>query len=172
MSKKDLKNNPLLKELTDEELKQVINVLKPKKVEAGKIIVEEGEEGDSLFLFEDGEVEVISTLTLDYGGAMGQAEKSMARLDGKHIGFFGEMSLLTQAPRSATIRAITDCKLYELKKSDFEELSKQNPEIGYKLVKKMAQVMANRLRKMNSDILKLTTALSIALSKMAKKKKK
>ena len=41
--------------------------------------------------------------------------------------FFGEVSLLTGEPRSATVTAVTDCVVYEIRKQDFEPLLKARP---------------------------------------------
>jgi CRP/FNR family cyclic AMP-dependent transcriptional regulator len=75
------------------------------------------------------------------------------------------MAMFENDVRSATLTASTDCVLYEIKRDDFERLTQQNCALGYKLVRKIAEVLCNRVRQGNQDILKLTTALSIALSK-------
>jgi CRP-like cAMP-binding protein len=75
------------------------------------------------------------------------------------------MALFENDLRSATITASEDCLLFEVKRNDFESLCKQHPLLGYKLVKKIAAVLCERVRKGNQDILKLSTALSIALSR-------
>ena len=57
------------------------------------------------------------------------------------------------------------CTFAIIYKSDFINLAESNKEIGYILYKNIATVLAERLRKANNDILKLTTALTLVLSK-------
>ncbi len=156
----------LLEDLTKEELTHLTRILKPLKYKEGETIIVEEEDGDSLFIFKEGTVQVSSQITLKVGShSWSEVEKSFATLDASIMNFFGEMSLITGAPRSATIKAITPCILFEITKDDFEELSDQHPKIGYKIMKKIGATLSNRIRQMNGNILKLTTALSIALSK-------
>jgi CRP-like cAMP-binding protein len=82
--------------------------------------------------------------------------------------FFGEMSLITGAPRSATIKALQPCLLYEITKEDFENLAIKYPVIGYKILKAIVFILSNRIRELNQSVLKLTTALSIVVSKQKK----
>lgn len=136
------------------------------KIPAGEVIMREGDIGDSMYLFGEGEVMVTKNLTLKTGKrGFSQAEKSMVRLDARYVSFFGDMAMFENDVRSATLTASTDCLLYELKRDDFERLTQQNSALGYKLVRKIAEVLCHRVRQGNQDILKLTTALSIALSK-------
>jgi CRP-like cAMP-binding protein len=75
------------------------------------------------------------------------------------------MALFESETRSATITASEDCLVFEVKRRDFDALCERHPKLGYKLVKKIAAVLCERVRKGNQDILKLSTALSIALSR-------
>lgn len=161
-----LTNISFLRDLTTNELDSFASILKQRKFKEGDTIVNEGEEGFTMYIFKEGQVQVVNHITLRIGSHdWSDAEKSIATLDASKMNFFGEMSLLTGAPRSATIKAVTPCILYEIHKDDFEELSKQQPEMGYKILWQIASVLCNRIKANNSDILKLTTALSIALSK-------
>lgn len=126
----------------------------------------EGEVGDSMYLFAEGEVLVTKNLTMKTGKrGFSQAEKSMVRLDARYVSFFGDMAMFENDVRSATITASTDCLLYEIRREDFERLASRDPVLGYDLIRKIAAVLCHRVRQGNQDILKLTTALSIALSK-------
>ncbi len=170
MSKKkgieSFKRIGILSDLTEEELEEVYKIAKKVEFPAGAVIMKEGEVGDSMFLFLEGEVEVSKNLTLKIGKkGFSQAEKSMVKLNAKYVSFFGEMAMFENDTRSATITAKTDCLLYEIKRKDFERLCEARPEIGYKVIRRIATVLSQRVRKGNQDILKLTTALSIALSK-------
>jgi CRP-like cAMP-binding protein len=89
----------------------------------------------------------------------------MVRLNARFVSFFGDMAMFENEVRSATITAATDCLLYEVGRADFERLALEDPPLGYQLVRRIATVLCGRVRQGNQDILKLTTALSIALSK-------
>ncbi len=160
-----LKEIPLFKSLSDSELEIVKKRLKKVSYSAGDTIIEEGETGPTMYIFERGRVKITRNLTLKIGERWGAAERAMDVLDANQVGFFGEMSLLTGAPRSATITAITDCVFYTLDAKDLEELKEAHPEIAYKILREIAVVLANRVRKLNDTVLKLTTALSLVLSK-------
>lgn len=156
----------LFADLTDGERAQVASLLHERRYKKGEVIVSEGEEGTSLFLFKKGIVQVTSQITLRRAGEEWlEAEKSIATYDETKMPFFGEMSLLTGAPRSATVKAMSDVELYEVFQKDFYALCDENHTIGYKLLLAIAGVLCNRIRTLNQNILKLTTALSIVVSK-------
>lgn len=156
----------LLAGLSGGELACVGRIARRVQVPAGEVIMREGELGSSMYLFAAGEALVTKNLTLKTGKrGFSQAEKSMVRLNAQSVSFFGDMAMFENEVRSATITASTDCVLYEVKREDFERLAEENPALGYRLVRSIATVLCGRVRQGNQDILKLTTALSIALSK-------
>lgn len=156
----------ILQDLDDKQLHRVYRIADRKKIASGTVIMKEGEPGDSMYLFFSGEVEVLNTLTMKMGkGDFAETEKSMVRLNAEVVSFFGEMALLENDTRSATITAVSDCILYEISREDFQQLGAENPAIGYAILMRMARGLCARIRKSNRDILKLTTALSIALSR-------
>ena len=163
--KEFLKGVGILSGLTDEELDLLWNIVKPIEIPAGRIIIKEGDIGDTMYLFAEGKADVTNNLTLKLGKkGFSRAEKSMVKLDSRQVSFFGDMALFEDAPRSATITASTKCILYEIKRKEFEEFCEEHPEIGYKILRNIAPVLCKRIRKGNQDVLKLSTALSIALS--------
>ncbi len=156
----------LLAEFTDPEVESIRRIAREVRIPAGGVIMREGEEGDSMYLFAEGQVLVTKNLTMKTGKrGFSQAEKSMVRLDARYVSFFGDMAMFEKDVRSATITASTDCLLFEIKRQDFERVTQENCALGYKLIRKIATVLCHRVRQGNQDILKLTTALSIALSK-------
>jgi CRP-like cAMP-binding protein len=156
----------MLAEFTDLEVESIHHIAREVRVPAGEVIMREGEVGDSMYLFAEGQVLVTKNLTLKTGKrGLSQAEKSMVRLDARYVSFFGDMAMFEKDVRSATITASTDCLLYEIKRHDFERVTGENCALGFKLIRKIATVLCHRVRQGNQDILKLTTALSIALSK-------
>lgn len=94
-------------------------------------LFEEGAEGDSMFLVAEGTLGV-------YIKSRGKSD--LLRLANLNPGdFFGELSLLSGAPRSATIIAKTECLLYEIKKPILLELISKRPEIVEQLSKIIAK---------------------------------
>ena len=157
---------PLLADLTREELDLVWSTVRRVTSPRGTVIMREGDVGETMFFFAEGEVEVTQKLTLKAGPhGFSQAEKSMVRLRAGAVSFFGDMALFEHEPRSATITAAEDCVLYEISRDDFERISAANPALGYKIMRRIAPVLCQRIRRSNQDVLKLTTALSIALSR-------
>lgn len=156
----------MLAEFSDPEVESIRRIAKEVRVPEGEVIMREGEVGDSMYLFAEGQVLVTKNLTLKTGKrGFSQAEKSMVRLDARYVSFFGDMAMFEKDVRSATITASTDCLLYEIKRENFERVIEKNYALGCKLIRKIATVLCHRVRQGNQDILKLTTALSIALSK-------
>ncbi len=161
-----LKSIKLFSDLNEDELKEFVKVCRKKVIREGEIIMNEGETGDTMYLFLEGLVEVSHALTMKIGKkGFEETEKSMARLDARHFNFFGDMSILSDAPRSATVKTLSDCTLYEIKKGDFDNFCLMYPSLGFKILKQISEVLCDRIRKGNQDVLKLTTVLSISLSK-------
>jgi Cyclic nucleotide-binding domain len=80
--------------------------------EPGQIVFRQGDEGDAAFFIQSGEVEVIRERA-------GEEPVVVARLS---EGYFGEMALLSNAPRNATVRAATTARLAVLGKANFVAL--------------------------------------------------
>jgi CRP-like cAMP-binding protein len=91
----------------------------------GQIIFSEYEVGDTFFLIQSGQVELIK---LD-----GDTEKTLAIL--KPMEMFGEMAILESSPRSATAIARGSCTLLEFNSKNFESLMMGLPELAMKLLK-------------------------------------
>ena len=161
-----LKSVALLADLTRDELDLVWSIARRVEVSRGTVIMREGDVGDTLYLFAEGAVDATQKLTLKAGrGSFSQAEKSVVRMRAATVSFFGDMALLEHEPRSATITAAEDCLLYEIGREDFERLGTEHPALGYKILRRIAAVLCQRIRRSNQDVLKLTTALSIALAR-------
>jgi small-conductance mechanosensitive channel/CRP-like cAMP-binding protein len=107
--------------------------LRTHKVMAGTPLVNAGESGDSMFLISEG-VLIVKTRT-----ESGE-ENEVSRLGPGD--YFGEMSLLTGAPRSANVVALTDGWVHELAKDDLAPLMAARPVLAHEL----GQVLAARRR--------------------------
>jgi CRP/FNR family transcriptional regulator, cyclic AMP receptor protein len=152
----------LFQDLTPEEIQIVLSHATPREFAAGRVILQEGEHGASLFIMCAGEVEITKKLTMELEEDTPK-ERVMIRLKAEDGVYFGEMALLENETRSATVTAVTACQVLELSQSDFLELIQRNSAMGVKLLLRLAQVLSRYLRKTNQDVVKLTTALAISL---------
>lgn len=162
----DLKRAVILEGISDTDLAVLASHGRFAIFNSGDTIMQEGENADSMFIFIDGEVEVSKNLTLKLSSKdFGQVEKSMNRLKASVAWVFGEMSLFQTEPRSATVTAITECQLFEIHRDEFKKFCKEKPETGIIILERIASILSSRLRKSNEDVLKLSTALSLALNR-------
>ncbi len=151
----------LFQDLEDREIEQVLAHTGSRDFPAGSDIIQEGEPGDSMYIMLGGEVQITKQLTLVLEDT--PKERVMIRLKAEDGIYFGEMSLLENELRSATVTALTDCQLLELHQKDFLELLQHDAAMGVKLLLRLAQLLSRHLRKTNQDVVKLTTALAISL---------
>ncbi len=104
---------------------------------AGTVIFCEYEPGDSFYLIQSGCVKIVKIF--------GDIEKTIDIL--KPGEFFGEMALLEEAPRSATIIAVEETKLLEFNRENFEILMQGNPQIALKLLKLFSKRIYDQKRR-------------------------
>ncbi|HEY6958126.1 MAG TPA: cyclic nucleotide-binding domain-containing protein [Candidatus Limnocylindria bacterium] len=157
-----LRTLPVFEGLDTEQLSAVAGALVPRRVGPGVDIFTEGERSTSLFIMTAGAVGTSKRMGLAAQDAgTGARQKVLVHLRAPQ--FFGEMGLLTDLERSATITTDTECELLELSRSEFDRLVMADARLGYRLVRNIAVVLADRLRRSDLDVLKLTTALSLAL---------
>ncbi|MCC6581566.1 MAG: mechanosensitive ion channel family protein [Phycisphaeraceae bacterium] len=119
----------LFEGLTPEELAQLAEGVVERRVAAGEAVVKQGEPGQSLFIVVDGMLGV--SVHND-----NQPEHRVAQLSPGQ--FFGEMSLLSGEPRSATITAITEATLHEVTKQTLGPILQQRPHIAEALCRAVA----------------------------------
>lgn len=126
-----LRDIELFRELTMAEIVKVYNVLTTLKVEAGTPIIREGDRSDHLYVIVEGAVSVA------------RDSSPLATLGaGSH---FGEMALLNQRPRSATVVAREPTRLLCLERTSFHALMGHEPSIATKFLWKFAQTLSLRL---------------------------
>lgn len=95
----------------------------------GEKVIEQGQSGESMFILLQGEADVYVSAN--------ESDTHVATL--KSGDYFGEMSLLTGEPRTATVCARTDCELWEIEKSVIAELLQENEALVGKLSDLLAQ---------------------------------
>ena len=114
-----------LHELPPEEVVRLVSRAVRTDFAAGDVIFEEGAEGDRLYFVVAGEVEVTR------GGTADKPQQFIATLGPGDV--FGEVALVSGAPRSATVTAKTDIKVIEILKEDFDEILAEAPALGNSL---------------------------------------
>jgi cAMP-dependent protein kinase regulator len=105
---------PLLSELTDYEKGNIADALTNKTCAAGETIIKQGEEGNEMYFIQEGEVVV------NIKDQQADTEKEIGRLSKGH--YFGELALVTNQPRAASVIAETKCKVAVLDRDSFERL--------------------------------------------------
>lgn len=118
-----LATNPLFYSLSEPVLHSIGEKVQLINYQPGEDIVLEGEIGDSFFLIKEGRVRVLKNTD--------ESELVLSEL-GVSEGF-GEMSLIIDQPRSATVRAIGSVSALKLTKNDFSELMRGLPELATKM---------------------------------------
>jgi len=155
----------LFKNLDDEQISKVCSSMQISNVEQDTVITTEGAQEDTIFILIEGEVEISKRLVIPMDVTPeDRHEKSLIVLSEKQYPFFGEMALFQEIPeRSASVKAKKPCKLAVFQKNNLLDIFDTNSEIGSTIYKNIATELVKRLQKANKDILKLTTAFTLAL---------
>jgi CRP-like cAMP-binding protein len=155
----------LFHNLTEAQIKKLIPIMKISEVKENELICFEGARESTLFILLKGQVEISKRLLLPFvQSPYLHQEKSLITLSEKQHAFFGEMALFEDEPeRSASIKALKNCTLAVIEKQDIIDILDKNPTIGSTIYKNISTELTRRLVKANRDILKLTTAFSLAL---------
>jgi signal transduction histidine kinase len=132
----ELRRVPLLADLSEEDLDQLYRMAETVSIPAGERVFEEGSLGDALYVVLDGELEVSKRQS-------GQDVVLAVRRVGE---FIGEMSLLEQAPRSASVRTLRESRLLMIDQAAFETLLSCSPSAHLT----MLRTVTSRLRSTES----------------------
>ena len=119
-----LQRVPLFADLNRRELKQIARMFKERHFPAGETVVQEGSGGAAFYVIESGEATVF---------VGGEEYSTLTAGD-----YFGEIALIDEGARMATITASSDLVCYGLTFWDFRPVVEQNGVIGWKLLQSMA----------------------------------
>ena len=123
-----LRKVPLFEDLSKRELQRLATSFKETNFSAGGEIATEGQRGVGFFVIGEGEVAYLVDGQEKGRGGAGD--------------YFGEVALIDEGARTATVRAVTDVTAYGLTPWDFRPLVEENASIAWELL----QAMAKRLR--------------------------
>jgi len=133
---------PLFSELTPDDLAKIAAMTRSETYAVDQDIVRIGDAGHSLYVIVDGSVVVLFPSR--------SSDVELARLAAGE--FFGEMAILNEKPRSATVRAMNDVRVLVLEKEDFTRALQDSPELALKLL----SALSVRIRNTDEQISGLT----------------
>jgi CRP/FNR family cyclic AMP-dependent transcriptional regulator len=123
-----LKRVPIFAGVRDKELGRLVKAMRDSRFNEGEVITTEGRSGVGFFLIEDGN----ATVSL-----RGEIVRTLG--PGDH---FGEIALIDEGPRSATVTASTDLRCRGLAAWEFKSFVQEHPEVAWPLL----ETLASRLR--------------------------
>jgi CRP/FNR family cyclic AMP-dependent transcriptional regulator len=131
---------PMFSGLKRGTLKSLERAAKVRRFASGELLVKEGDEAVAFFVLCSGEAEVVKGLEQERELVLG----NLAEGD-----FFGEMALLDGFPRSASVRAVSECECVVLARWDLVALIRTSPEVALAIL----PVLSRRLRDCEEQLL-------------------
>ena len=133
-----LRTIPLFAHVDDESLVAMGGLLIERRIPKHQTIVEEGLAGDYMYVIREGEVKVTKL--------SGDGREKILELMGPGD-FFGEMSLLDGAVRSASVKSLTETRILALSRNDFLKELRRNPDLAMAVI----QELTRRVRTMDEQ---------------------
>ena len=161
LSRIDLLYN-IFPELSPTELQELDAAAEEQQYEPGALLCREGEIGRRLFIISEGEAEIF----------VNSDDRQMILV--KNVGpteYFGEMALVNDAPRAATVRAITTCKTLEIDREAFVATIDQNPALLRAIVRQISNHLQNNDRIIIRELRKKNQALNVAYNNLTSQEK-
>jgi CRP/FNR family transcriptional regulator len=142
MYEEQLQHVELFEGLEPKEVRLLAKTCTERQFAAGSVLMQEGEAGAGLFILIEGKVRVTQA------AGSGQPPREIATLEAGEV--IGEMALLDDLPRSATVTAIDPCRCLLMPVWDFRATLRESPEIAIKLLVQLSR----RLRKTEQQLYK------------------
>ncbi|KAA3617382.1 MAG: response regulator [Calditrichaeota bacterium] len=134
---KIIKKVPIFRMLGKESIDFIVERLKFKTFAAGEAICKTGDKGEEMYIIISGETDV----------QVGEPGKEVVVATLKSGDYFGEMSLLTDEPRSATVLSNDGCETFVLYKNDFDVILERFPSIALSMTKIVSQRLSDTNKK-------------------------
>lgn len=127
-----------LRHLTDEELMKVLRYVHEVHCQQGEVVVQQGEDGQDLFLVVEG---VLSVLV--------DGVRVNTLKEGAH---FGEIALVSGQRRSAQVQAETDVRLFQMSRAGFYDLTQKDQRVAIKMLWAFSQTLGKRVTLLSHDL--------------------
>ena len=135
-----LQSVPVFASLNARELGGIERIMHHRQYAAGETVFKQGDPGVGMYVVMSGSVQIVYE----------PSGRVLAELSAGD--FFGEIALLTERPRSATARAVTDCKLAGFFHVDLLDLLERKPKAGVAVLKALAEIAGARLVRADEKI--------------------
>jgi CRP/FNR family transcriptional regulator, cyclic AMP receptor protein len=137
----------------DDVISKIVQICTKKTFKKGSYLIKEGDYGDTLYIILSGEIEILKKTLQNEKYTVTSLYADMGGLS------VGELALIDNDQRSATVYATTDCECLVITRNDFIEFGDENPEIGLNITRVIASQLSSKLRKSTSDVITLFSAL-------------
>lgn len=154
-----IRNSSFFKDLSEEYIMQIAEVAKEINYKKGEIIFEENTNADAFYIINKGEVEILKK---------GNSNKEEILAVKRCQDVFGEMAVIDDLPRSATIKARTNVELLRLSKDIFNELMKSFPHISIEIARNICSTVRSTNINYIKDLEKRNKQLKHAFEKLKK----
>ena len=133
-------------ELNDEQATTLGGLMSTRHLKDGEFLITEGTADDTLHVLLDGKLEVVKH-------AGGEDEASLAVLRGGDLA--GELSFVDGEPHTVGLRAISDSHVLSLKRSDFEGIITEQPDLAYLVMRAVTRSVHKIVHRMNHQFIEL-----------------
>ncbi|HUX20359.1 MAG TPA: cyclic nucleotide-binding domain-containing protein [Spirochaetia bacterium] len=141
----DIRDNP-------EYMDRLLEICTTREFKAGERIIGEGDLGSGMYILNKGAV------TIRKRTRAGDTY-TVVNLRAEDNVFFGELALIDDERRSATVEARQDSECLEITKNAFIKLGNEHPGLGLPITREISRILASRLRKTNEDMMTIFDAL-------------
>ena len=125
-----LRKLPIFSSLSPKDLKQIADAMTERRVDPGRTLAVEGQQGIGFFVIESGTAKV---------SIRGEEKRTLGPGDS-----FGEIALIVETPRTATVTAETEVHCWAIAAWAFRPLVKENAEVAWALLDSVAKMVASR----------------------------
>lgn len=164
-----LRGISFFEELSDSDILSISKYCTAKVIQPGQILFYEGDPADMFYIIMSGEVEVWKAYETD--------DEDMLAVHG-HGKLFGEMALIDNLPRSATVKTRTHTKLLQIGEHDFQNMIRENSSVAFSIVRSLSSMVRKSnetfledLKERNLELEKANNDLKTAHEELIKKER-
>ena len=151
VSARAIRESPLGLDLSDPQCRALAEVAGAICLDTGAMLLEEGHADETLYVVSSGSLEVVKPT----GGG------DTVTLQLLHAGdMAGILGFIDGVPHSAAIRALTQCELIELDRSDLEALLERDPQLAYQVMRAVVRAAHRILGRMNTQFVEMSNYIS------------